>query len=158
MHFFFIFSKFWFSGLLGGNKAKNVPKWIKILSVALHISGTIHHMIFIYGTHMCFLHFFKILVFQVVSVVKGPKMAQNDNWFCCPSYLRSHTSYYCDFRYICVKWWHVQFLFSYFQKFAFLGNKARKRAKKGSKSQKSLSYSVSQELHLIWLWFLVHMV
>ena len=50
--FFFIFSKFWFSGLLGGNRAKNSPKWQEIMSVVLHISGTIHHMIVIFGTQM----------------------------------------------------------------------------------------------------------
>ena len=48
---FFIFSKFWFSEFLEGKKAKNRPKWQKILSVMLHISGTIHHMIVIYGIH-----------------------------------------------------------------------------------------------------------
>ena len=47
---FFIFSSFWFFGLLGSVRAKNCPKWQNILSVALNISGTIHHMIVIYGT------------------------------------------------------------------------------------------------------------
>ena len=49
---FFIFSKFWFFGLLGGSRGKNGPKWQKTLSFALYISGTIHHMILIYGTHV----------------------------------------------------------------------------------------------------------
>ena len=49
---FSIFTKFWFFGLLRGKKAKNSPKWQKILSVVLHISGTIHHMTVIYGTHL----------------------------------------------------------------------------------------------------------
>ena len=47
-------------------RAKNCPKWQKLLSVALYISGTIHHMTVIYATHMlndnifrCFLHFFQ---------------------------------------------------------------------------------------------------
>ena len=31
--------------------AKNGPKWQKSLSVALNISGTIHHLIVVYGTH-----------------------------------------------------------------------------------------------------------
>ena len=39
---FFIFSKFWFS----------CPKWQKILSVSLHIAGTIHHMIMIHSKMM----------------------------------------------------------------------------------------------------------
>ena len=50
---FFIFSKFWISGLLGGGKkAKNSPKRQKILSVALEISGTIHDMVFICGIQL----------------------------------------------------------------------------------------------------------
>ena len=53
---FFIFSKFWFFGLLGrGNKrAKNCPKWERILSVMLNISGIIHHVIFIYGSSLLY--------------------------------------------------------------------------------------------------------
>ena len=47
---FFFFSKFWFSRLLGGKKAKNNPKWQKILSVKLHISGIIHHTTVTCGT------------------------------------------------------------------------------------------------------------
>ena len=50
---FFIFSKFWFCGLLVGWKGKKWPKMKKkFLSVTLHISGTIHHMIVIYGTQV----------------------------------------------------------------------------------------------------------
>ena len=48
----FIFLKFSFFGMLVGKRAKNGPKWQKILSVALNISGTIHHMIVIYGAHV----------------------------------------------------------------------------------------------------------
>ena len=36
----------------GGKRAKNGPKLEKSLSVALPFSGTIHHMVFIYGTHV----------------------------------------------------------------------------------------------------------
>ena len=51
--FIFIFSKIWFSGLLGGHKKVNKsPKWQKILSVPLDISGAIHHMIVICGTQV----------------------------------------------------------------------------------------------------------
>ena len=46
---FFIFLEFPF---FGGKIARNGPKWQKILSVTLQISGTIHHMIDIYGTHV----------------------------------------------------------------------------------------------------------
>ena len=36
---FFIFSKFWFSGLLGGKRTKSSPKWQEMMSVTLDISG-----------------------------------------------------------------------------------------------------------------------
>ena len=51
---FFIFTKFWFSGLLGGRskRARNSSKWQKIISVALNISGTIHQMTVICGTQV----------------------------------------------------------------------------------------------------------
>ena len=82
---FFNFSfSFWFFRLLGWEKGKNSPKWEKIISVALYVSRSIHHMIFIYGTHVqndnIYRHyfcFFKILIFWVVRGVKGQKMVQN---------------------------------------------------------------------------------
>ena len=87
--FFFSFSKFWLFGLLGGKRAKNGPKWQKSLSIALHVSGTIHHMTVIYGTHLsndnifrCVVHFSNILIFWVHRGVKGQKMVQNDKKFC----------------------------------------------------------------------------
>ena len=56
---FFIFSKFWFFGLLwvrggeGHKRTKNGPKSQKILSVVLDISRTIHPMIlFMVHTHV----------------------------------------------------------------------------------------------------------
>ena len=48
---FFIFSKFWFSGLLGeggGVKGKKSPK----MTVLLCISGTVSHMILLFGAHV----------------------------------------------------------------------------------------------------------
>ena len=47
---FFSFSKFWFCELLESKRVKNVPKWQKILSVKLYISGTIHHVTVIFGS------------------------------------------------------------------------------------------------------------
>ena len=68
---FFIFSKFWFSGLLRGGRLPLARKWQKILSVSLSISGTGPHMIVVFGTHVKwwylqhFFLFFKILIFWV---------------------------------------------------------------------------------------------
>ena len=84
----------------------------------------------LYDCHLCdasvkwwylleFSSFSKILIFQVVSGVKGQKITQNDN--CCASYFRKHTPYDCDFWYTLVKWWHLLMLFSFFQNFVFLG-------------------------------------
>ena len=50
--FFHFFQGFDFLGFYRGKRAKNDSKWQKIISVTLHISGTIHHMIVINGTHM----------------------------------------------------------------------------------------------------------
>ena len=50
---FFIFSKFWFFGLSWKEKGKKQSRITKnSVRHTLHISGTIHHMIFIYGTHL----------------------------------------------------------------------------------------------------------
>ena len=53
---FFIFFKILIFGIFkgegGGKRAKNGPKWQKILSVSLCISGTVHHMIVIFGAHV----------------------------------------------------------------------------------------------------------
>ena len=68
---FFIISKFWFFGLLGGWMGKKWPKMTK-KSVSLCISGTVHHMIEVFGTYVQnddissnLFHFFKILIFKV---------------------------------------------------------------------------------------------
>ena len=47
---FFIYSKFWFLGSLGGKMAKNGPKGQKVLCLTF-LSGIVHHMIVIFGTH-----------------------------------------------------------------------------------------------------------
>ena len=69
--------------------AKNSPEWQKILSVILHISGTIHHMIVIYVAHVwndnisrLLFHFSKILIFCIARWVKRQKMVQNNKKFC----------------------------------------------------------------------------
>ena len=85
---FLIFQNFDFLGW-EGQRAKNHPKWQRTLFVVPYISGAIHHMIFMYGTHVLkdnisrFFYFFsQISIFGVNSVVKGQKMAQNDKKVC----------------------------------------------------------------------------
>ena len=80
---FFYFFKiliFWVVWMVKGQKMAQNDK--KKLTFPLYISGTIHHMILIYGVHVqkdnisrYFLHFFQILIFWVNSEVKEQKMA-----------------------------------------------------------------------------------
>ena len=87
---FFISAKVCFFGVvkMQKGKKKSSPKWQKILSIALYISGTIPAMIVIYGTLVWndntswqFSHFWKILIIWVVRGVKWQKMFQNDKKF-----------------------------------------------------------------------------
>ena len=80
---FSFYQNFEFLGCSGGKRAKNGPKWQKIMSVALHIWGTVHHMTVIYVCKMMislgifsylFIFFFSILIFWVHRV---PQRAQN---------------------------------------------------------------------------------
>ena len=65
---------------------------------------------------------FQILIFRVNPGARGQKMSQNDKKLCLSHpYIRKHTSYDRDFWYTCVKWWHIQILFSFFQNFQFVG-------------------------------------
>ena len=109
--FFFHFFKILILWVVRGCKwAKNDPKWEKILSVVVLISGIIHHMIFIMVLMLkmiiprSFFYFSKILIFWVVGRVQGqkwPKMARNSVF--CTLYIRNHTSYDLDIWYTCVK-------------------------------------------------------
>ena len=49
---FSFFQDFDFLSCYRGKWAKNSPKWQKILSITLNISGTMHYMILIYVTHV----------------------------------------------------------------------------------------------------------
>ena len=51
---FFIFSKFWFSGLLwgAGGKEQKMAQNDKKQFVSLCISGNVPHMIVVFGTHV----------------------------------------------------------------------------------------------------------
>ena len=73
---------------------------------------------------------------------------------CRTPYLSKHTSYDHVFCCTSLKCWHLQMLFKILILWVVRGCK---RAKNGPKWQKSLCNSVSQELHFIWLWLLVHM-
>ena len=79
--FFFIFDIFIFQGVTEVKGQKIAQDNKKILSVELHVSGTIHHMILINGT-LCkriicsdvFLYIFQNLIFGINSAAKEQKM------------------------------------------------------------------------------------
>ena len=66
-------------------------------SITYHISGTVRHLIMIFGTHVsnddisrCFFHFFKIMIFGCVRGVKGRKIARTEKLKLHPSHVVSH--------------------------------------------------------------------
>ena len=84
-------------GVEGQNVAQDDKK---ILSVQLHISGTIYHMILINDTYVeriispgVFLHFFQILIFGINSGKKGKKWPEMTKNYVCANtpYLSKHT-------------------------------------------------------------------
>ena len=87
-----------FSGCYGDKRAKNCPKWQKVLSVALHIQGTIHHIIVTYDAHLWndnifrrFFHFSKFWFFGSIVGWKGKKWSRmTKNAVCRAPYLRNH--------------------------------------------------------------------
>ena len=111
--------------------------------------------------HLCnakgegFFTFFQIFLIGVNSGVKckkWPKMTKS----------LSHSVFqgtYIMWSWIlvCVKGWHLQIIFSFFQNFDFPGCQGSKSTKNSPKWQKlCLSHFISQELYLIRLWFLLH--
>ena len=79
--FFLHFAGVLFFAVSSGVKGQKMVQNDKKLSVVLHISDSIHHMIVIFGTHLKnddisrgFFHFFKMLIFWVAQVLKGQKM------------------------------------------------------------------------------------
>ena len=77
---FLFFSKL----LLGGLKGKKWPKWQQIMSVELHISGSIHHMIVVYGTHMenanISRNFFSFSKFDFLSIKRVKRAKYGPKW------------------------------------------------------------------------------
>ena len=88
------------------------------LSVTHPISGTVHHVIIIFGTRVklwylqAFFSFFQNFDFSSSKKTKN-SVGQ-------APYLRNYTLYDCHLWYACVKW-YIQVFFSFFQNFDFLG-------------------------------------
>ena len=150
LHFFQVLIFGVNNGVKGQKMAQNDKG---ILSFPLHISGSIHHMIVIFGTPVwnndisrCFFHFFKILILWVVRWVKGQKMAQNDKKFCL-SHSKSQESYLIwlwFFVHMC-KMMISSAIFFIFSKFWFFGFL---EGGKKEKNDSQLPISVCHTLYL----------
>ena len=101
---FFIFSNILFLESLG-EKGKN------ILSVSLCISGTVYHIIVIFGTHVqkddISSNVFQFFIIVLLGDFRGVKRAKNDLKLpisvCHALYLRNCRSYHGEFWYTGVK-------------------------------------------------------
>ena len=100
--YFFIFSKFWFFGLLRGSSVK----WVRV-SVKWYLQ-------------LIFFIFAKIWFFELGGS-KGKKWSKMTKKSCLTLYLRNCTTYDCGFWYTCVKWWYIQLFFHFFKILTFLG-------------------------------------
>ena len=106
-----------------------------------------------------FSHFFKILICWIVRRVKGQKMAQNGKKFC-SSHLISQEPNVIWFSFIvhtCKKM--ISPVVVVFLPILIFGVNSEVKGQKMAQNNKifCLSHSISQDLCLVWLWFLVHM-
>ena len=129
---FFNFKTLIFWVVWRAEMAKNDPKWQKFLSVAPYISGTIYRMIFIYGTRVCikgYLHAFFPFFFKILifKIIRGGGGGGGSG--------RGRGEQKGEG-----------------------GGEGRLKGQKMAQNDKKfcLSHSVSQELYIIWLWFLLH--
>ena len=134
------------------------------MSYKLYISGTIHHMIFIYDAPVydniskfffCFFHFFlffKILIFWVVRGVKGQKIVQN-NKFLSVALLISRTIHHLWYIHKC-KMMISQGFFSFFQILIFWFVRGVKEEKMVQNDKKILSVAlyISGTIHMIFIY------
>ena len=155
---------FWFFGCYGGKRAKNSPKLQKVLSVALHFSGIIHHILVIYDTLVWnndisrhFFHFFSILIFWVVRGVKGEKIVQDEKKLCLLHSISQETYiiWFSFMVHMCKMIMSVG-IFLIFSKFLFSGLSVVS-GQKITQNDKKLLCLISQEPYIIWSSFMVHM-
>ena len=107
---FFNFKIMFFRGL----KDKKWPKMTKS-----SICGTLYFRNHISNDlHLSYTYMYErlILIFRIISGVKGQKMARNDKKFSLyHSIPQEPYIIWLWFGYTCVKWWYIQQIFSYFK-------------------------------------------
>ena len=145
-------------GVKGQKMAQNDKK---ILSSALHISGTIYHTFVIYGTLVynddvssCFFHFFKTLILRVVRGrrrCKGQKMVQNGKIFCLSCSI-SQESYIIWFSFVALMFKMIIppgdfFIFSKFSFSRLLGGVKGQKIAQNDKKILSVMLDISGTIH-----------
>ena len=148
-------SDYWIVSRVKGERMAQNDR--KILSVALHISGTIHHMIAIYGTYTCVKRsYLQITVsfFQNFDLqcCWGKRAKSSPKWqkFCLTcSIFQEPFLIWLSFMVHLLKWWYLLGYVSFFQNFAFLGCKGGKRVKNGPKQKKIMcvALDISKTIH-----------
>ena len=110
---FSFFQNFDFFDCQRDKRAKNGPKWQKILSVTCSISQEPYLIWLSFMVHMCkviispgdYFIFSKFWFFRLLGGWKCKKWSKmTKNAVCHTSYIRNHTSYDCHLWYTCVKW------------------------------------------------------
>ena len=161
---FFIFSKFWFSGLLGGKRAKTVQNGKKFcLSHSISqewyiiwLSFMVHKCKMIMSPGIFFI--FAKSSFSGLLAGKRAKTVQNGKIFCL-SHSISQEWYIIWLSFMVHKCKMIMSpgIFFIFSKFWFSGLLGGKRAKMVQNGKKlSLWCSISQKPYIIWLSFMVH--
>ena len=125
---FFYFSKFWFFEFLRGSKVKKWPKMTKNCPSCL----IFQQPCFIWFSFM--VHMGKRIIYSVLLIffdflfffasIMGWKGKSGPKWQSIMTdalHISGIIHHDCDFWYTCVRWWHHQVLFSFFQDFNFLG-------------------------------------
>ena len=151
---------------MGVKRAKNGPKWQKIMLITLHISETIQNMIVIYWAHKqndnfswCFFvfHFSKFWFFWIGRGLSGKKWSRitKNPVFQAPN-LRNHLSYDCHLWHTC-KMIIYPGIFFHFLKILIFWVVREVKGQKTVQDDKifSLLQSISQEPYIIWLLFMV---
>ena len=104
-----------------------------------------------------YFHFSKVLIFWAINQVKGAKMAENDEK-ACPHCIWGTAHAMIVIFGTLMQNGNASGLFFIFWKFWFFGPKMEQKGQKWPKMTKKLVHTLSKELQVLWLWFLVHTI
>ena len=153
--FFFILF-FW---VARGVKGQKITQNGKTLSVMVHISGIIHHMLVLYGTlewNNISWHFFHLFNFDVVRGVKGRKKSLSVALHFSIS-LEPYIIYDHHLWYVSVKWYFLFFFFFHFLKILIFQVVRKFKEQKWPKVTKNLFVPyISGTMHYIIFIYCTH--